>query len=140
MADAISCVVTVGHWSVGPRGIWSGGGASGGGLDMAFRKVSHFALKSAACCRWKFRICVLSTRQGLMYLYTLKTSFPLAIVRNVLQSACLACRIARKYTFLDTSNAFHSSSPLVVFHLRFLCCIFVVVWSGHRSSMVWISG
>ena len=32
MADAISSVVTVGHWSIGPGGIGSGGGTSGGGL------------------------------------------------------------------------------------------------------------
>ena len=68
---------------------------------MAFRKVSHLALKFGACCPWKFRIGVLSTRLGLVYLYAVKTSFPLAVAKNVLQSACLACRIAWKYAFLD---------------------------------------
>ena len=123
IADTISSVVTVGHCSLGSGGIGSGGGASGGGGNMAFRNISQLALKSVACCPSKFRIGVLSTRLGLVYLYALKTSFPLAVARKVLQSACLSCRIAWKYTFLDAWNAFHSSSPLVVFHLRYLWCI-----------------
>ena len=92
----------VGHSSDGPGGIGSVEGASGGGGNMAFRNLSHSALKSRACCPWKFRIGVLLTRLGLVSLYAVKTSFPLALSRNVLQSACLACQIAWKYVFLDT--------------------------------------
>ena len=80
----------------------SGDGASGGGGNMAFRNVSHLALKSAACCPWNFKIGVLTTRLGLVYLYAVKMSFPLAIARNVLQSTSLACQIAGKYVYLDT--------------------------------------
>ena len=101
MAVAITCAVTVGQSSVGPGEIGGAGGASGGWGNIGFRKVLHLDRKSTACCPWKFRIGVLSTRRGLVYLYAVKTSFPLADNSNVLQSACLACRIAWKYAFLD---------------------------------------
>ena len=101
MASEISPGVTVGHWSVGPGGIGGAGGASGGGGNMARRNVLHLVWKSIACCPWKLRIGVLSTRLGLVYLKAVKTSFPLADERNVCQSVFLACRIAWKYEFLD---------------------------------------
>ena len=93
--------MNVGHWSVGPGGIGSGGGASDGEGNMAFWNVSHLVLKSGAYCPWKFKIGVLSTRLGLVYLYAVKTFFALAVARNILLSARLASRIAWKYTFLD---------------------------------------
>ena len=68
IALAISAGVTAGHWRVGPGGIGGAGGASRGVGNMAVRKVSHLAWKSIACCPWKLRIGVLSTRLGLVYL------------------------------------------------------------------------
>ena len=79
----------------------SGGGAFGHLGNMASRNISHLASKSVACCPWKFRIRVLSTPLGLVYLYAVKMSFFLAVARNVFQSGCLACPIAWKYAFLD---------------------------------------
>ena len=84
MAVAISCVVTVGQSSVGPVEIGGAGGASGGRGNTAFRKVLHLDWKSTACCPWKSRIGVFSTRRGLVYLYVVKGSFPLANDRKVL--------------------------------------------------------
>ena len=101
IALAISYAVTVGQSSIGPEEIRGAGGTSCGCGNIAFRKVLHLDSKSTACCPWKLRIGVLSTQRGLVYFYAVKTSFPLANDRNVLQSACLACRIAYKYVFLD---------------------------------------
>ena len=68
IALAISAGVTTGHWKVGPGGMGGAGGASGGVGNMAVQKVSHLVWKSIACCPWKLRIGVLSTRLGLVYL------------------------------------------------------------------------
>ena len=68
IALAISAGVTAGHWRVGPGGMGGAGGASGGVGNMAVLKVSHLVWKSIACCPWKLRIGVLSTRLGLVYL------------------------------------------------------------------------
>ena len=68
IALAITVEVMGGHWRVGPGGMGGAGGASGGVGNMAIRKVSHLVWKSIACCLWKLRIGVLSTRLGLVYL------------------------------------------------------------------------
>ena len=68
IALAISAAVLAGHWSVGPGGMGGAGGSSGGVGNMAVRKVSHLVWKSIACCPWRLRIGVLSTRLGLVYL------------------------------------------------------------------------
>ena len=101
IAIAISCAVTVGQSSVGPGEIRGAGGASGCWGNIALQKVLHLDWTSTAYCPWKLRIGVLSTQEGLGYLYAVKTSFPLADDRKVPQSAFLACRIAWKYVFLD---------------------------------------
>ena len=68
MAVAISSAETVGQSSVGPGDIGGGGGASCGWGNIAVRMVLHLDSKSTACCPWKLRIGVLSTRLGLVYL------------------------------------------------------------------------
>ena len=68
IALAISSTVTLGQSSIGPGGMRGAGGASGGWGNMACRKVLHLDWKSIACCPWKLRIGILSTRLGLVYL------------------------------------------------------------------------
>ena len=68
IALAISSEVTHGLSNIGPGGMGGAGDASGGWGNMAYRKVLHLDWKSVACCPWKLRICVLSTRRGLVYL------------------------------------------------------------------------
>ena len=68
IALVISSPVTVGQSSIGPGVIGAARGASGGWGNMAYRKVLHLDWKSIACCPWKLRIGVLSTRLGLVYL------------------------------------------------------------------------
>ena len=68
IALAISSAVTVGQSSIGPGVIGAAGGASGGWGNISCPKVLHLDWKSIACCPWKLRIGVLSTRRGLVYL------------------------------------------------------------------------
>ena len=68
IALAISSAVTLGQSSIGPGGMGGAGSASGGWRNMACRKVLHLDWKSVACCPWKLRIGVLSTRLSLVYL------------------------------------------------------------------------
>ena len=64
IALANSTGVTAGHWRVGSGDMGGAGGASGGVENIAVWKVSYLVWKSIACCPWKLRIGVLSTRLG----------------------------------------------------------------------------